>query len=45
VLGRSVTYCAKLTTAEAREVAEPLSGFDPDPRFHQKPDRPGVSAG
>ena len=35
VLGRAVSYCAKLTTEEAREVAEPLSGFDPDPRFHQ----------
>jgi hypothetical protein len=31
VLGRSVTYCSKLTTEEAREVAEPFSGFDPDP--------------
>jgi hypothetical protein len=31
LLGRSVTYCSKLTTEEAREVAEPLSGFDPDP--------------
>jgi hypothetical protein len=31
VLGRSVTYCSKLTTEEAREVAEPLSRFDPDP--------------
>jgi hypothetical protein len=29
MLGRSVTYCSKLTTEEAREVAEPLSGFDP----------------
>jgi hypothetical protein len=28
---RWVEYCSKLTTAEAREVAEALSGFDPDP--------------
>ena len=34
VLGRSVTYCSKLATEEAREVAEALSGFDPDPNFH-----------
>jgi hypothetical protein len=34
VLGRSVTYCSKLTTEEAREVAEAFSGRDPDPRFH-----------
>jgi hypothetical protein len=33
VLGRSVSYCAKLTTEAAREVAEPLSGLDPDTRF------------
>jgi hypothetical protein len=32
VLGRQVTYCAKLTTEEAREVADPLSGFPPDLR-------------
>jgi hypothetical protein len=32
VLGRSVTYCSKLSTEEAREVAEALSGLDPDPR-------------
>jgi hypothetical protein len=29
VLGRSVTYCSKLATDEAREVAEALSGLDP----------------
>ncbi len=34
VIGRSVTYCSKLATEEAREVAEALSGLDPDPRFH-----------
>jgi len=34
VLGRAVNYCAKLTTEEAREVAEPLSGFAPDLRFY-----------
>jgi hypothetical protein len=34
VLGRSVTYCSKLATEEAREVAEALSGLDQDPRFH-----------
>jgi hypothetical protein len=34
VIGRSVTHCSKLTTEEAREVAEALSGFDPEPRFH-----------
>jgi Transposase, Mutator family len=28
VLGRMVTYCSKLTTEEAREVAEALSGLD-----------------
>jgi hypothetical protein len=33
VVGRSVTYCSKLTTEEAREVAEPFSGRDEDPRF------------
>jgi hypothetical protein len=33
VLGRSVTYCSKLATEEAREVAEALSGLDPDPRM------------
>ena len=26
--GRYVTYCSKLTTEEAREVAEALSGLD-----------------
>jgi hypothetical protein len=31
VQGRSVTYCSKLTTEEAREVAEALSGLDPAP--------------
>ena len=34
VLGRSVTYCSKLATEEAREVAEALSGLDRDRRFH-----------
>jgi hypothetical protein len=34
VVGRSATYCAKLTTEEAGEVAKPLSGFDHDPGFH-----------
>ena len=32
--GRSVTYCSKLATEEAREVAEAVSGLDPDPGFH-----------
>lgn len=31
VLGRSVEYCSKLTTEEAREVAEGLSGLYPNP--------------
>jgi hypothetical protein len=31
VQGRYVTYCSKLTTEEAREVVEALSGLDPDP--------------
>jgi hypothetical protein len=31
VQGRYVRYCSKLTTEEAREVAEGLSGLDPDP--------------
>jgi hypothetical protein len=31
VLGQSVTYCFKLTTEEAREVADTLSGLDPEP--------------
>ena len=37
VLGRSVTYCSKLATEDAREVADALasSGFDEDPRFHR----------
>jgi len=34
VLGRSVTYCSKLTTEEAREVNDALSGLDQDPNFH-----------
>lgn len=33
VLGRSVQYCSKLATKEAREVADALSGLDPDTRF------------
>ena len=36
VIGRSITYCSKLTTEEAREVAEALSGLDPDPGFQGK---------
>jgi hypothetical protein len=31
VIGRSVTYCFKVETEEAREVAEALSGVDPEP--------------
>jgi hypothetical protein len=31
VVGRSVTYCYKAETAEAREVAGALSGLDPLP--------------
>jgi hypothetical protein len=34
VVGRSVTYCSKLSTEDTREVAEALSGFDRDPGFH-----------
>jgi len=34
VLARSVTYCSKLATEEAREVADALSGLDRDGRFH-----------
>jgi hypothetical protein len=34
VIGRSATYCTKLTTEEAREVAKPFSGLEQDPRFH-----------
>ena len=33
VLGRWVAYCSKLTTEEAREVAEALSGLDREPGF------------
>jgi hypothetical protein len=33
VQGRSVTYCSTLTTEEARELAESLSGLDNDPRL------------
>ena len=33
VQGRWVKYCSKLTTEEAREVAEALSGLDPEPRL------------
>jgi hypothetical protein len=36
VLGREVTYCSKLTTEEAREVIQPLSGF-PQPRTRPAP--------
>jgi hypothetical protein len=35
VLGRTVTYCSKLTTEEAREVAEAFAGLDPDPRWQR----------
>jgi hypothetical protein len=31
VVGRSVTYCSKLKTEEAREVADALSGLDREP--------------
>jgi len=31
VLGRSVRYCFKVETEQAREVAEALSGLDPEP--------------
>ena len=34
VIGRSATYCAKLTTDEAREIADAFSGFDQDTTFH-----------
>jgi hypothetical protein len=34
VLGQSVTYCSKLATEDAREVAEAVSGLDRDRRFH-----------
>jgi hypothetical protein len=37
VLGRQVTYCSKVTTEEAREVNEALSGLDPDPRMPNDP--------
>jgi hypothetical protein len=33
VVGRRVTYCSKLATEEAREVADALSGLDQDPRW------------
>jgi hypothetical protein len=33
VQGRWAEYCSKLTTEDAREVAEGLSGLDPDPGF------------
>ena len=33
VQGRWAQYCSKLTTEEAREVAEALSGLDPEPRL------------
>ena len=35
VLGRSVTYCSKLKTEEAREVADALSGLDPEPGWRR----------
>jgi len=31
VLGRSVTYCFKVESEKAREVADALSGLDPEP--------------
>ena len=31
VLGQAVTYCFKVETAEAREVADALAGLDPEP--------------
>ena len=34
VIGRSVTYCSKLATEDAREVTDALSGLDQDPNFH-----------
>jgi hypothetical protein len=37
VLGRSVSYCSKVTTEEAREVDVALSGLDPDPRMPNNP--------
>ena len=33
VVGRRVTYCSKLATEEAREVADALSGLEQDPRW------------
>jgi hypothetical protein len=33
VIGRSVTYCSKLATEEAREVKDAVSGLARDPRF------------
>jgi hypothetical protein len=33
VQGRSVTYCSRLATEEARELAESLSGLEHDPRL------------
>jgi hypothetical protein len=33
VHGRSVTYCSKLPTEEARDVAAGISGLDRDPGF------------
>jgi hypothetical protein len=35
VLGRSVTYCFKLTTEEARKVAEAVSGLDREPGWRR----------
>jgi len=35
VLARSVTYCSKLATEEARAVADAFAGLDPDPRWQR----------
>jgi hypothetical protein len=43
LLGRMVTYCSKLATEEAREVAQALSGLDPEPGWGSR--APGVSRG
>lgn len=35
MLGRSVTYCFKVETEEAREVADALSGLDREPGWRR----------
>jgi hypothetical protein len=35
VIGRSVTYCFKVETEQARQVAEALSGLDPEPGWRR----------